>query len=112
MSSLIEANLKLCRIPKERYEIVVSDAADFLRREQKHSELSWDIVFFDPPYSNDYTQTLSLLASSSLLNKDSVLIVEHHSKNNLPDTFNRLKLYRTVKQGDSSLSFYESEDEI
>jgi 16S rRNA (guanine(966)-N(2))-methyltransferase RsmD len=105
MCSLIETNLKLCRVKKELYEIVLSDARDFLKREQTHS---WDIVFYDPPYQDDYAPVLNLFgeSDSSFLNEDSLLIVEHHHKKLLPDNLKRLKRLRIVKQGDSHLSFY------
>jgi 16S rRNA (guanine(966)-N(2))-methyltransferase RsmD len=105
MCSLIETNLKLCRVEKERHEIALNEAMDFLRREQTRS---WDIVFFDPPYQDDYTPTLSLFgqSDSSLLNEDSLLIVEHYRKKLLPDDLNELRRLRIVKQGDSHLSFY------
>lgn len=106
MYSLIETNLKLCRAEKEHYEIVLSDATDFLKREQTNY---WDIVFYDPPYQDDYIPVLSLFAESdfSSINDDSLLIVEHNHKKFLPDNLNQLMRSRIVKQGDSNLSFYK-----
>lgn len=109
MTALVESNLSLCRVSKENYEIVLSDAADFLKREQQNSKAGWDIVFFDPPYADDYTPILSILSQheTSLLTEDALLIIEHHSKNNLPEELNDIKRIRVVKQGDSQLSFYQ-----
>ncbi len=92
---LIESNVELCRIPEEQYEIYQTTAEDFLR----HSENPWDIVFFDPPYKEDYLAALELLRG--------LVIVEHHHKNELPETIGGLRRSRILKQGDSSLSFYE-----
>ena len=97
---LIESNVALCRIPEEQYEIYQTTAEDFLRQEKA---FAWDIVFFDPPYKEDYLRTLDLLG-----NFGGLLIVEHHHKNSLPDTMGTLVRTRVLKQGDSSLSFYES----
>ncbi len=94
---LIESNVELCRIPKEQYEIYQMTAEDFLRQP---STDSWDIVFFDPPYKEDYLRTLELLSGS-------LVIVEHHHKNQLPELLGNLHRIRVLKQGDSSLSFYE-----
>ncbi len=94
---LIESNVKLCRIPEEQYEIYQTTAEDFLR----DSSEPWDIVFFDPPYKEDYLRTLSLLDHG-------LVIVEHHHKNPLPETIGKLVRTRILKQGDSSLSFYAS----
>jgi 16S rRNA (guanine(966)-N(2))-methyltransferase RsmD len=93
---LIESNVKLCRIPEEQYEIYQMTAEDFLRQSKS---FSWDIVFFDPPYKEDYLRTLELLQG--------FVIVEHHHKNELPELIGNLHRIRVLKQGDSSLSFYE-----
>ena len=93
---LIESNVKLCRIPEEQYEIYQMAAEDFLRQSKT---FSWDIVFFDPPYKEDYLRALELL--------EGFVIVEHHHKNELPDLIGNLHRIRVLKQGDSSLSFYE-----
>ena len=96
---LIESNVALCRIPEEEAEIYCTTAEDFLRQSKTYP---WDIVFFDPPYKEDYLRTLDLLG-----NYGGLLIVEHHHKNSLPETIGQLVKTRIVKQGDSSLSFYE-----
>jgi len=97
---LIESNVELCRIPQEQYEIYQSTAEDFLRQSKEHP---WEIIFFDPPYKEDYSRTLDLLG-----NYGGLLIVEHHHKNNLPQTVGSLVKTRILKQGDSALSFYAS----
>ena len=98
---LIEANVELCRIPEEQQEIYCSEANEFLRQ----TEDSWDLIYFDPPYKEDYLKTLELIGSKNLLRD--LLVVEHHHKNPLPDTVGSLRRTRVLKQGDSALSFYE-----
>lgn len=93
---LIESNVQLCRIPEEQFDIYQMPAEEFLRQEKS---FPWDIVFFDPPYKEDYLRTLQLLSG--------FVIVEHHHKNELPETIGKLVKTRVLKQGDSSLSFYE-----
>src|SRR5256714_10266187 len=51
MCGLIEANLDLCGIPEEETEVVLSEAAEFLRRAATRGEQEWDIAFFDPPHA-------------------------------------------------------------
>jgi 16S rRNA (guanine966-N2)-methyltransferase len=99
MCQLIEANVQLCRIPEDEFEIYQTTAEDFIRQEKIYP---WDIVFFDPPYKEDYLRTLELLGRY-----EGLLIVEHHHKNELPETAGNLRRTRVLKQGDSSLSFYE-----
>lgn len=104
--TLIESNLELCRIPEDEQTIYCSEAGEFLRQTKSGP---WDIIFFDPPYKEDYLKILNLFGSdtANLLAADGLLIVEHHHKNPLPETIGNLFRTRVLKQGDSSLSFYK-----
>jgi len=116
MFGLIEANLELCRITKEERQLVQMEATDFLRQalrqpggpSSRGKNEPWDIVFFDPPYAEDYLPVLNLFGTNSakLLTESGVLVVEHHHKNLLPDKLGTLRRTRVLKQGDSALSFY------
>ena len=67
-------------------------------------------MFYDPPYDSDYGIVLFEFGSSegNLLNPDGILIAEHHSKHRLPDAAHAfLRRWRILKQGETSLSFYE-----
>jgi len=73
--------------------------------------ISFDIVFLDPPYEADaeYTRTLLTLggeAHTSLLAPDAVVIAEHSRKQSFLPRYGDLEHYRTHKQGDAALSFY------
>lgn len=104
--ALIEDNLDHLQIPETETEIVCISAETFTGR--IHSQ-GWDIVFFDPPYDLDYANVLIDfgLPESTLLRDDGLLVVEHHSKRPLPDAVGQIRRWRLLKQGDSSLSFYE-----
>lgn len=104
--ALIEDNLDHLKIPEDETEIVCLPAETFAGRRY---EGGWDIVYFDPPYDIDYTTVLFEFGSvdSTLLNDNGVLVVEHHSKLAMPDAAGHLRRWRILKQGDSSLSFYE-----
>ena len=113
MSSLIKSNLELCRIESDEYEVFESEAQDYLRREIGQRRVGWapwDIVFFDPPYAMDYSPILETLGAkaSNLLSENGLLIVEHHHKTSLPEVMEGIRRTRTLKQGDSSLTFYEA----
>ena len=107
MCGLIEANLDLCGVPEDETEVVMSEAAEFLRRAATRGEQKWDIAFFDPPYATDYLPGLSAFGTGTLLNEDGLLVVEHHHKNELKDAVGDIRRWRILKQGDSALSFYE-----
>jgi 16S rRNA (guanine(966)-N(2))-methyltransferase RsmD len=100
---LIEANLELCRVPEEERDIYCSEALEFLKQ---HTQRRWDLIFFDPPYKDDYLRVLEIIGSSQLLSEEGLLITEHHHKTDLPETIDHLHRGRVLKQGDSSLSFY------
>lgn len=104
--ALIEDNLDHLGIPEDSTEIVCVPAETFVGREHHNG---WDIVYLDPPYDIDYSTVLYEFGSehSVLLKDEGVLIVEHHSKMGMPDAVGQLRRWRILKQGDSSLSFYE-----
>lgn len=99
---LIESNLKLCRVPEEQWDIYCAEVNEFL----KQNDSRWDIIYFDPPYKDDYLKTLGLAAAR--LSDDGLLIAEHHHKTELPDLVKNLERSRILKQGDSALSFYRT----
>jgi len=104
--TLIESNVELCRVPEDQHAIYCSEVYEFLRQT---TSAPWDIIFFDPPYKEDYLKTLAFLGTNTpkLLSNDGLVIVEHHHKNALPETIGDLTRTRVLKQGDSSLSFYQ-----
>lgn len=115
MCSLIKANLDLCRIAEDESEVVQSEAHSYLRRviAQQHGNFDpLDIVFFDPPYDDDYLPILDTFGAnaSTLLTKNGLMIVEHHHKNELKDETGSIIRSRILKQGDSALSFYQVSD--
>src|ERR1043165_8055716 len=99
--ALIESNLKLCRVPEEQWEIYCSEAHEFL----KQTDSRWDIIYFDPPYKDDYVRTLELAGS----HVNDLLIAEHHHKTVLPDSIGELERTRILKQGDSALTFFRTQ---
>lgn len=104
--ALIEENLDLLEIPETQTEIVRNTAEKFVSREYTDG---WDIIFYDPPYQDNYRSFLYEFASndSNLLAPEGVLIAEHHAKNLLPDAVGDIRRWRILKQGETHLSFYE-----
>ena len=108
MYALIETNLDLLNVGDGQTEVVSREALDFLSRNVKNEAEPFDVIFFDPPYAMDYEKVLDYVGENAaqLLAKEGVLVVEHHKKKDLPKVFCELKRYRSLKQGDSVLSFY------
>jgi 16S rRNA (guanine(966)-N(2))-methyltransferase RsmD len=103
---LIESNLKLCQVSEDEADIYCAEVTEFLRQAAADAKQTWDLIFLDPPYKENYLRLLEPLYSSSLLQTDGLLIVEHHHKTPLPEQLGTLRRTRILKQGDSSLSFY------
>jgi 16S rRNA (guanine966-N2)-methyltransferase len=103
--ALIEENLDKLSIPESHTELLGLEGENFAGR--VHA-LGWDIAFFDPPYDSDYSIVLHEFGfNSTLLNDGGILVVEHHTKKNIPDAVGDLRRWRILKQGETSLSFYE-----
>ena len=105
--ALIEQNLDLLEIPEEQTKVVSTTAKNFVSRQDETQ--NWDIVYYDPPYSDDYAPVLFEFGDpeTNLLAPEGVLIAEHHAKNSLPDAAHNLRRWRILKQGETCLSFYE-----
>jgi 16S rRNA (guanine966-N2)-methyltransferase len=103
--ALIEENLDLLQIPENTTEVFQSAAEKFLAR----SEDAFDIIYYDPPYSEDYLDVIRKVggAEAKILSADGVFIAEHEAKAQLPDLVGELRRWRLLKQGGSCLSFYE-----
>ncbi len=68
--------------------------------------LAADIYFLDPPYENveEYEAALRLLESRA----GATIVAQHNSREKLGDEYGALRRTRVLKQGDNSLSFYET----
>jgi 16S rRNA (guanine966-N2)-methyltransferase len=107
MAALIAKNVESLQVTNAAIEIVAAEALEFLRRYSKHEADPFDMIFFDPPYAEDYETILGFIGehAGEILEADGMVIVEHHKKKLLSEE-PRLKLYRELKQGDSVLSFF------
>lgn len=72
----------------------------------------FDIVFCDPPFEKIasipavYSNILQAISDSSIINEDSVILVQHYHTNIMPDSLGRLIKKDTRKYGTNSLSIY------
>lgn len=86
--------------------VAASDAAKAITKLSKSGD-KFDLVFLDPPYYGFWVKkTLFLLGSYDILTKSSVVITEHSKHDEVPSAVGELKLYRTVRYGDTCISFY------
>ena len=93
-SNLVRAGIadaKACNIVRAGLVQAASDHGDDL----------FDVVLLDPPY-DDRDLDAAIEAASGVLRDDGVIVLEHASRVEAPPG-----AVRTVKAGDSSLSFYQ-----
>ena len=112
LCGLIETNLEALGVEDES-EIVCAEAEDFLTRREKKALTKGDafgVIFFDPPYATDYDLVLKRLGDQSKgsLAAEAIVVVEHHKKKELDEEYGSLHRYRSLKQGESCLSFYQT----
>jgi 16S rRNA (guanine966-N2)-methyltransferase len=105
-TELIKQNLVSLGI-ETGFQILKQDSIRALRAVESAGGVS-DFVFFDPPYDMEdaYRQTLETLSTSRLLKPESIVIAEHQKKFDPGESFESLRRYRKLEQGDAALSFY------
>jgi len=110
-AALIRRNLESLEI-KKGIEILAVDALRGLEtlavKQAKQNAAIFDYIFLDPPYAAaaDYDRVLRFLGSSNLFGPETVVIVEHHRKFDLPEFFGKLQRVRILRQGDAALTFF------
>lgn len=99
---LIEANLAALGGADDRAII----RADFMSAAGRLVGESFDLIIVDPPYAHD-SAAQALAAAVPLAGPSTRVIVEHAARFRPPAAVEGLQLRRTVKAGDSALSFYD-----
>jgi len=73
-------------------------------------EQTYDMVFVDPPYADNSLKTLiPILAGSSFISADTVILVSHASRNSLDQQYGSLFRIKERRYGDTSISIYQKE---
>ena len=96
---LIDDNLERCGV-RDGYTVLRADA------EQAGAGLGavFDVVFLDPPYDRDPAAVAQRLAG--LVAPDGRLVIEHAARSTPAEEAGGLVRTRTLRAGDSALSFY------
>jgi 16S rRNA (guanine966-N2)-methyltransferase len=80
--------------------------ADFADAAVRLSGEPFDLIILDPPYAHD-AAAHALTAAAPLAGPAARLVVEHATRYAAPADVAGVSLRRTVKAGDSAMSFYE-----
>ncbi len=93
----------------DRATILNQKAISFITRAAEQ-DMTFDIIFLDPPYHTDeLIHALSAIGRSAIIKQNGIVIAEHFTKKTLPDRFDRLHKVKDYHYGDSVLSLFEAE---
>lgn len=102
---VLKGNLEQLNI-KDCVEVFHTDYSTAIKKLYKYNK-QFDIIFIDPPYSVGIAQNaLADIDRNPILSQSGMIIVEHDSKDDMPQKVGRLVLCRIKKYGNTSLSFY------
>lgn len=109
---IIKKNLKQLQL-ENRAEVYQNDALRSLKVLGKR-EITFDLIFVDPPYKNDiYQQTLELIEKEALANGQTIIVCEHESNQNLPDSVGIFTKTKSRKYGQTTLiTLYQKKEEF
>ncbi len=90
----------------DRVKVIRSKADEFLKK-VSDKKVNFDIFFIDPPYfSDEIEKVLPIIGEKGLLSEDGVIIVEHFFKKKVPESFDKLLIYKNYRYGDTMLTLY------
>lgn len=92
----------------DRARVITKKVLSFLEWAELN-QLSFDILFLDPPYhSDEIISAMTAIGTSSLVRDGGLVIAEHFAKRDLPHAFGTLEKKRDYRYGDSVLTLYEA----
>jgi len=105
-TDLIRRNLAALKM-EDGFYLMNARVLAALERLDKEGAI-FDFIFLDPPYSEtrEYHQVLRQLGRSRLLTDASFVIAEHSRHYFLEEKYNRLERTRSIRHGDTELTFY------
>ncbi|MBI4634690.1 MAG: 16S rRNA (guanine(966)-N(2))-methyltransferase RsmD [Deltaproteobacteria bacterium] len=110
LAHAIADNLSRCGFDA-RSEILAADVKSAIRILSER-QVSFDIVFADPPYDTGFIDlTLQYLAVSSVISREGLLVLQHSVREKLPEKADkRFILTDQRRYGDTVLSFLKITD--
>lgn len=102
---VLKDNLEHLNI-KENVEVYHTDYETAIKKLSQFNK-QFDIIFIDPPYRNGMAQNaLVNIDRNPILTQSGIIIVEHDSKEDMPQKVGSLVKYRVKQYSNTSLSFY------
>jgi 16S rRNA (guanine(966)-N(2))-methyltransferase RsmD len=102
---IIRANIEMFSL--SNYELLPMEAEEAIGILAKNKR-KFEIIFLDPPYYQGLPKkTLQLLSACDILAAAGFIIIQHFTKDNLPDEMGGLILLKRYKYGSTLLSLYQ-----
>ncbi|MGL5715235.1 MAG: 16S rRNA (guanine(966)-N(2))-methyltransferase RsmD [Paraclostridium sp.] len=106
---LVRSNIKKARMESES-DVINLDCKSAIDRLKTRNE-KFDLIFMDPPYyENLFVNTLEKISDSNILDTDGLIVVEHDTVQDIPDSVGILVKQKSKKYGNTTLSFYVVEE--
>ncbi len=104
----LRANIETLGVVGEA-EVEAGGTLRLLRRLRKQG-VELNVVFLDPPYSEEatYAETLKFLGGGEILSAGATVVAEHASRSRLAAVVGELEAYRTIEQGEAGLTFFQT----
>ena len=113
----VETNARLCRgIRRSLEELGLADRGKVYRRNVEAAlgelDAKYAVVFADAPYEDDpWAELMGKLEGFDLLDDRALVVVEHHRRLELDESYGRIVRSRSRRHGDTVISVYEFESE-
>lgn len=102
---VLKGNLEHLNI-KDNVEVFHTDYSTAISKLYKFKK-QFDIIFIDPPYRTGMDKSaLEEIDKNPILSQSGLIVVEHDSRDAMPQQVGKLYIYRTKQYGNTSLSFY------
>tara|TARA_B110000027_G_C16100643_1_gene292861 strand:- start:211 stop:786 length:576 start_codon:yes stop_codon:yes gene_type:complete len=99
---ILKINIKQLQIEK-RCEVFQTKTTSFINQLKKHNE--YDIIFLDPPFSeNFFIEELKMIKKSNLYKKNHIIII-HRENRSKDEISNLINVLTTKKYGRSKIIF-------
>ncbi|OGW86284.1 MAG: 16S rRNA (guanine(966)-N(2))-methyltransferase RsmD [Omnitrophica bacterium RIFCSPHIGHO2_02_FULL_46_11] len=90
-------------------QLTVPGAISNLKKQDK----KFDLIFLDPPHNKGLIKKiLNVLGHSDILNSFGTIVVGHSNHEGLPEHLEKLRCQRSIKLGQTFISFLERQDKV
>lgn len=106
---VVRHNIRVAGVA-DRSEVYRNDAKRALRAMTKR-EISFELIFLDPPYQLKNADTLlASMWSNGLIAKSAIIVIEHDSKHKYPNVIESLYAWKTSDYGEIGIVVYRVHD--